>query len=99
MTPKWSPGPWKVKRYRHWYDVVDGRHRDVLHGTLSGPTADQQLANAALASAAPDLYEIAEMWDLLMAETDYNRIMKSTGMRSGDFVKKVLAKAKGNDTR
>ena len=65
-----------------------GTHRTLI------PSSENQV-NAVLVAAAPDLYQIAEMWDLVMDEGDYNRVMKSNGMKTGDFVKQVLAKARG----
>ena len=62
-APKFTPGPWRIVRYCE--DIEIANVADLLH-FYGGETAE---ANAALISAAPELYAVAESYvDYLRSE-------------------------------
>ena len=97
--PKWAPGPWTVKPYREWFDVVGPNGEEVLLASAprtlhpKSPDIERQKANAVIGAAAPELYEALNLcreW-LLVVPALYDALPMELAHRITD----ALAKARG----
>ena len=80
-----TPGPWDIREYKIWggqtvYSVIDGEDGEEV-------TLCQNLANARMIAAAPDMLEILERSLVYLA--DY----RTAGIF--EDAKEVIAKARG----
>jgi len=93
---KHTPGPWEVNLFDDTerpgikadnFSVVFFGVRDEDDAGVWGRTAEEEIANARLIAAAPDLLKACMMMDKAMTEQQVDKAL--------DFVNAAIAKAKG----
>jgi len=91
---KWTPGPWRVDDDGVDYPLIIGNDEKYVCEILFHPQPSQQVANAHLIAAAPDLYEALET-----AESCIVDVVGAFGVKVPDEIlqeiRAALAKARG----
>lgn len=104
--PKWTPGPWKAMPPDSWGDMeITAPSRDgkieisLLKTDYNGLIGVEQVANARLIAAAPDLYDSCDpdTLDAIADEIDcFEHSARTAGLRSlAKRQRAAQAKARG----
>ena len=86
--PKFTKGPWKLFNAKG--DIVSTETGDIIIRWDDSHTDDQQIADARLIAAAPEMYDL-----LLDIVTDYQCMPNPAVM--ADKIEAVLKKARGEE--
>lgn len=90
----WTPGPWRFNESHALIENVNGKGRGIAE--LSS-LSDEDIANACLIAAAPEMYEALKLASLFL---DHLKASFSHGVCEHtqammDDIKRVLSKAEG----